>query len=196
MGVVLAGGQSIRMGEDKGLLLYERLTWAQLAFNRLTSMHLPVRIVINQQQLSSYRAIFPDRQLTIDNPHLTIGGPLKGILTVHLLYPQEDLFIIACDMIDMQVDLLAFLIEIYNDRPVETLVPVNNKQPEPLCGIYSANALDKIYDLFINGCLGKHSMKYVLANLDTRYLPVSGVWTNYFTNCNTQKDLALALAYK
>ncbi|WP_448634990.1 molybdenum cofactor guanylyltransferase [Pedobacter panaciterrae] len=188
IGVVLSGGQSLRMGKDKGLLQNGQETWAQQAFAKLSSLLIPVSISVNTQQLPIYQILFSTSSLITDDPALSIGGPLKGILSVHLIYPKEDLLVLACDMINMEVDLLDFLVHRYNDKSADALVFVNEQQPEPLCGIYSAKALDKIYALYMNQELRKHSMKYALDQLDVRYLPVSEKWKAYFDNYNTLSD--------
>ncbi|MBB6501791.1 molybdenum cofactor guanylyltransferase [Pedobacter cryoconitis] len=189
IGVILSGGQSVRMGKDKGLLQYRQQTWVQQAFNKLSSLQIPVIVSVNTQQLSSYQSIFPTHLLVTDNPALSIGGPLRGILTIHLLYPDEDLFILACDMINMQPDLLTYIFKEYQDNPTDALVLIKDKHPEPLCSIYSAKALSRIYTLFTNQELHKHSMKYALDQLKPSYLPVAEKWTGYFNNYNTLSDL-------
>jgi len=188
-GVILAGGQSIRMGNDKGLLKYGRQTWAQQALDKLSALQIPVTISVNMQQLSSYQSVFSSHQLVTDSPALAIGGPLKGIMTLHLLYPHEDLFILACDMINMQTDVLAFIFKAYQHHPAEALVLMKEKQAEPLCGIYAAKALSRIYTLYINQELHQHSMKYVLNQLEACYLPVPEKWKTYFNNYNSLSDL-------
>jgi molybdopterin-guanine dinucleotide biosynthesis protein A len=53
-GVVLCGGQSSRMGTDKGLLLHQSITWVQQAISTLTQLNTPVLLSINEQQLIAY----------------------------------------------------------------------------------------------------------------------------------------------
>nr|WP_294871623.1 molybdenum cofactor guanylyltransferase [uncultured Pedobacter sp.] len=189
IGVVLSGGQSLRMGKDKGLLQNGQQTWAQQAFAKLSSLQIPVAISVNTLQLPIYQTVFSTSSLITDEPVLSIGGPLRGILSVHLIYPKEDLLVLACDMINMEVDLLDFVVQQYEDKPADALVFMKEKQSEPLCGIYSAKALDKVYALYMNQELHKHSMKYALEQLDACYLPVPKKWKAYFDNYNTISDL-------
>ena len=189
-GVVLSGGQSARMGSDKGLLPYGQQTWARQAFNKLASLQIPVILSVNPQQVPAYQPAFPIHSLITDHLTLAIGGPLKGLLSVHLQLPQEDLFVLACDMINMQVEVLDFLLLAYQQKNPEALIFVNKNQPEPLCGIYSADALNNIHHLYVKQVLHQHSMKYVLDQLDTQYLPVPGKWAFCFNNYNTPEDLA------
>lgn len=189
IGVVLSGGQSIRMGKDKGLLENGAQTWAQQASVKLASLQIPVVISVNVTQPPTYQSVFSASLLIADNPVLSVGGPLKGLLSVHLIYPKEDVFVLACDMINMETDLLDYLLQQYKDKSADAFVFINEKHPEPLCAIYSAAALEKIYTLHMNQKLHKHSMKYVLEQLDVRYLHVSKNWKAYFNNYNALSDL-------
>jgi len=189
IGVVLSGGKSIRMGKDKGLLENGQQTWTQQAFTKLLSLQIPVVISVNAEQFTTYQSVFSNSSLITDNPELSIGGPLKGLLSAHLIYPEEDMLILACDMLNMEVDLLDFLFQQYKSKPAEAAVFINEKQPEPLCGIYSSAALRKIYALLMKQELHKHSMKYALDHLDVCYLPVTENWKAYFNNYNSQSDL-------
>src|SRR6202012_3284429 len=98
LGVVLCGGQSSRMGQDKGLIATQTTNWAGLALEKLSSLNIPVVLSVNNRQKTSYQAIFSDKLLIADNPELSLKGPLAGILSIHLQYPTEDLFILACDL--------------------------------------------------------------------------------------------------
>lgn len=101
-GVILCGGQSSRMGTDKGMLPYNSITWAQLAADKLAALQLPVVISVNEQQYCFYKSRLPQFNIIQDNNFLQIGEPLKGILSVHLQYPSDDLLVLACDMPAMQ----------------------------------------------------------------------------------------------
>jgi molybdenum cofactor guanylyltransferase len=50
LGIVLCGGQSSRMGTDKGLMVNEARTWAQTAVDKLTTLLIPVKISVNEKQ--------------------------------------------------------------------------------------------------------------------------------------------------
>src|SRR5438270_354520 len=111
LGVVMSGGQSRRMGTDKGLIPYMDTYWAVHVANKLTTAGLPVVVSINDTQQEKYRVIFPSQELIVD--YVDVNGPLRGLLSVHAIYPQKDLLLLACDMIEMETGTLKNLINIY-----------------------------------------------------------------------------------
>src|ERR1043166_5331455 len=101
-GVVLCGGQSTRMGQDKGLIEFGNIRWAEVVRKKIVSLGITTVLSINSQQLSSYSTHFDHRSLLVDNPDLKIQGPLLGLLSAHLSYTGQDLLIVACDMINIE----------------------------------------------------------------------------------------------
>lgn len=189
IGVVLCGGQSTRMGQDKGLLLHQSTTWAHMAADKLQQLQLPVVLSVNEAQLARYKQLFQNRILVVDDATLEIGGPLKGILSVHMLYPQEDLLVLACDMRDMQLNILSHLLDVGTVNTAEAVVFGNCTSIEPLCGLYKGGGLHKIYEQYRHGLLKKFSMQAVLQSLQTEYLPIPEAWQSAFSNYNSLSDL-------
>lgn len=144
LGVVLCGGQSTRMGSDKGLLPLEAQTWAQTAVNKFILLQLPVRISVNAAQQAAYAQVFDSTFLVTDNNTIRVKGPLLGLLSVHLQYPDEDLFVLACDMPLMDPSLLKELYQAFSPQKADAFVFINAGAPEPLCGIYTAAGLQTI----------------------------------------------------
>src|SRR5579872_7087006 len=98
IGVILCGGQSIRMGMDKGLIPCSEGIWAQAAVDKMAALHLPVFISVNSAQYDEYSRFFPSTALITDDRSLFVAGPLLALLSVHRRMPEEDLLILACDM--------------------------------------------------------------------------------------------------
>jgi molybdenum cofactor guanylyltransferase len=189
-GVILCGGQSTRMGTDKGLLKLHANTWARTAVDKMAALDLPVVISINPAQYDSYAAIFPPSQLVKDNNTLQLRGPLCGLLSVHLAYPAEDLVILACDMPLLEPNLLKELMHQYRQQETaDAFVYTNDNEPEPLCGIYKARGLSHIVHLYQSLQLPKHSMKYMLEHLTTFQLPLSVDQKKSFRNFNAHAEL-------
>ena len=190
LGIILCGGQSSRMGSDKGLLKLEANTWAQTAIDKMSALNIPIKISVNSQQYPDYKVVFPSTDLITDNTTLSIKGPLLGVLSSHLQFPQEDLFVLACDMPLMESSLLQTLYISYQQDPsFNAYVFANEGEPEPLCGIYKASGLSTILEMLATGRLSKHSMKFVLDHLATMLIPVADEQKKFFRNFNAHAEL-------
>lgn len=190
LGLVLCGGQSLRMGTDKGLLTAETKTWAQSACNKLAALHFPVKISVNQQQRESYLALFSESHLITDDTSLQLKGPLLGVLSGHIQFPSEDLMILACDMPLMETSIIKMLYSNYQQHPsADAYIFINDGEPEPLCAIYSANALSRILSMLHNRSLHKHSMKFMLDHLVINSIPIKDAQKKYFQNFNAHAEL-------
>jgi molybdopterin-guanine dinucleotide biosynthesis protein A len=190
IGVVLCGGQSTRMGSDKGLMQYKFLTLAEIVISKLAASIEQVVLSVNEQQYVSYAKKFPELVIVKDDMALAVYGPLKGILSVHLQYPAVDLLVLACDMLSMHTDVLKYLINTSSVKEEDAFVFQTNKHIEPLCAIYTAKGLTKICQLYNQGQLKKNSMHSILERIQTCYLPVNQEWNNYFNNYNSSSDLS------
>lgn len=187
-GIVLCGGQSLRMGVDKGLIQHNGFVWSRHLYNLLASLNMPVVLSVNTTQLNTYSSVFEKEKLVTDNDVLHIGGPLKGILSVHIKYPKENLFVLACDLMQMQQQPLLHLTSCFNNKD-DAFVYRNNKQLEPLCGIYTSKGLGKLYRLFLEDAFQQQSMHYALQQLSVFYVDVQPEWRSFFNNYNSIEDL-------
>jgi molybdopterin-guanine dinucleotide biosynthesis protein A len=190
-GIVLCGGQSLRMGRDKGLLIgSKKITWAQQAFSLLSKLDISVALSINKAQYPIYKRVFISQQLVPDAREFTMKGPLLGILTAHLEYPKEDLLVLACDMIEMNVEILQRLQQAYGQQPLYDAYIFKDKNTvEPLCAIYTAKGLKRIADKNKKGELEKFSLMYILDQMNVLNLSIKPDWKKSFSNMNTVSDL-------
>ncbi len=143
LGVVLCGGKSVRMGTDKGLLIKEGKIWASIVAQKFDALSMPYVVSVNQSQTDNYTAFFSQNNLIVDEQ--IVPGPLRGLLTVHQQYPQKNLLVLACDMIDMQLETVESLVTNYITQPNFNFYAYHNGDFwEPFCGIYSAKGLNSI----------------------------------------------------
>lgn len=189
-GIILCGGQSTRMGSDKGLLKHEAKTWAQTAVDKLSILGIPVKLSVNRQQLNDYAEVFAADDLFVDAASLQLHGPLLGVLSAHLQFNTEDLFVFACDMPLMEPILIKELSASYKQNPgYDAYVFMNDHEPEPLCAIYTAKGLATIFDMLQNGSLTRHSMKFMLDHLTVFSIQLNDAQKTCFRNFNAHAEL-------
>ena len=190
LGVVLCGGQSSRMGSDKGLLMLNDKTWTQKAIDTLSNFQIPIVISVNRNQYQDYSSIFPTDTLIPDDPSLQLHGPLCGLLSVHLKYPEEDLLILACDMPLINTELIKDLVTKYSTETADdAFIFTNDGASEPMPGIYKAKGLAHVYQLYSNKQLPRHRMKYMLEHISTSTSFLSADKKDLFRNFNTHAEL-------
>ena len=170
LGVVLCGGESKRMGSDKGLLVKSDKPWAVLVAEKLKETGLPVAVSINETQQTSYQALFPDTPLILD--HLPISGPLDGLLSIHRNFPEKDILLMACDLIDMDTTTIQTLIDSYLSNPsFEYYVYQQHGFTQPFCAIYTSKALTIVYKAFEEYQLKNYSLHHRFESGNTMYIP-------------------------
>ena len=184
LGVVLCGGESKRMGTDKGLMHLNGKTWAQQIAEKLKEQGLPVVISINENQKESYGHVFNNEELIVDK--LPMHGPLNGLLTVHQQNLQKDILLMACDLIDMHKSVLEELINSYEKNEADYFAYEDTNFFQPLCAIYTSIALKSLMHRLVSGSLANYSFQYILNNSKTYRLKSS--LQKAFTNHNTQTN--------
>ena len=170
-GLVLCGGESKRMGRDKGMLVTGGATWAEHAVTKLRELDIPVVISVNEKQLASYRCIFDQGLLVLDQ--VDAKGPLSGLLSVHLQYPMDDLLVLACDMPEMDVHTLRVLKDDATTFPeFDTYCYVNKGIIEPLCALYTSTFLKYVYSTMKKGILPGFSLQRIIKQGRHKEIPV------------------------
>ena len=181
VGVVLCGGESKRMGSDKGLLERDGKTWAELTAAKLVSLKIPVVISINDQQLELYAKLFPADELIIDG--IDIQGPMKGLLSVHQKYPEQDILLMACDLLDMDEPTLNNLIDKYKSEDDYDFFVYYEEYAEPFCAIYTSRGLKPVLEKAQLHSLIKFSFQSILDEGNTLRIPITQ--KSSFRNYNT-----------
>ena len=189
LGVVLCGGQSSRMGSDKGLLMLNDKTWTQKAIDTLSNFQIPIVISVNKNQYHDYSSIFQVDTLIPDAPFLQLHGPLCGLLSVHRKYPEEDLLLLACDMPLIDTELIKQLLTKYNTETADAFIYTTDSEPEPMPGIYRSKGLAYIHQMYSTNQLPRHSMKYMLEHIPISFSPLPADKKDCFRNFNTHAEL-------
>jgi molybdopterin-guanine dinucleotide biosynthesis protein A len=145
-GLVLAGGESRRMGRDKALLDYHgrpQLQWAyELLSRHCERTYLSVRA---EQAGDDLRAALPR---IVDG---AIGaGPIAGIVAAQAAHPGVAWLVVACDLPFLGDATLAHLVAQRGRHPVTAYRSAHDGLPEPLCAVYEPETREAIL-AFIDG---------------------------------------------
>jgi len=132
-GVILAGGESRRMGSDKSLLPFAGARFIDHVYARLSSLFAEVLIVTNSPEL--YREI-PCAKV----PDIYPGqGALAGIHSGVKHASQQQVFVVGCDMPFVVPELVRHLCSKFVHA--DLLLPISSSGHEPLHALYGKACL-------------------------------------------------------
>ena len=182
-GLVLAGGQSVRMGTDKAAVQFGGDALLDRAVVALSGVVAEVYVSARQvQRKEVLRSAYP---LIVDK-HADIG-PAAGILAAHVADPAAAWLVIACDMPLLDKESLAILRDGRAHEMDASCMVVNERAPlEPLCAIYEPGTLARFQALVEAG--GNTSPQAWLANANTRRVVAPD--QNVLRGANTGAELA------
>jgi molybdopterin-guanine dinucleotide biosynthesis protein A len=134
-GFILAGGESSRMGVDKGLLEIAGVPMIVRAARLLESVVRAPAVVVGTPE--KYRGLGL-RAIGDDWPGC---GPLGGIATALCASEADWNLIVACDLPYLTREWLEYLLQRARDSAEEAVVPknlapANKRGAEPLCAVY------------------------------------------------------------
>ncbi|NIA28252.1 MAG: NTP transferase domain-containing protein [Desulfobulbaceae bacterium] len=180
--MVLAGGESRRMGRDKALLV--RDGQSQLAHIATLLEGITRRVYVSsrqEQQKDPERGRFENIVDRYENI-----GPIAGILSAMDAHPHADWLVVACDLPNIDKQTLSFLIEKSESKqPFTAFKSSYDGLPEPLCALYRSGSKAIIRRFVEDGIV---CPRKILIRSDTMLLeqpnPVA------LDNINTPDDLA------
>lgn len=152
-GIILAGGQSSRMGRDKALLplssIQSPITFvAHLAALLKRTCQEVILVARDVEQAANYTSQLP-AEVRIVTDHLPNIGPLMGLYSglaaIHTAYA----FVIAVDMPLLQSELLDYLL---TQCIADTItIPIIDSMPQVLLAIYPRSLLPLIEERLKTG---------------------------------------------
>lgn len=145
-GLILAGGFSQRMGQDKSLLVYHGKPQIEHVHDLLSDVCDRVFLSKRADQ-SAYASL-----LSIDDiPEYASIGPLGGMLSAMNREPKAAWLVMACDLPFVVKATIDTLLEGRDSSKIATaFVSVHDGLPEPLCAIWEPSARE-----VIGGFLGR-----------------------------------------
>jgi molybdopterin-guanine dinucleotide biosynthesis protein A len=142
-GIILSGGKSIRMGENKAFLEIEGIPIINRIHNVFKRLFQEIIIVTNQKEL------FPNLDAKIHSDLIPNRGVLGGLYSGLFFSSFPYSFCVACDMPFLNESVIKYLIQSIGNFDV--IIPKTKDGLQPLHAIYSKNCLEPIKDTIDRG---------------------------------------------
>lgn len=183
-GLVLAGGKSVRMGKDKGEIVYHEKDQRHHTAELLKPYCEEVFISCRPDQTDTIKSDFP----LLPDSFLDLG-PFGAILSAFREDPNSAWFVVACDLPLLDKMTLERLVAHRSTEHIATAYRTGEKQfPEPLITIWEPSAYPRSLEFL---ALGYSCPRKVLINSDSNLLDPPNM--DALTNVNTEKEMKDAM---
>lgn len=184
--IILAGGDSQRMGRDKASLILGEQTLLQTVAATMRQVFPEVVVSVRQPRAEVDLPQICDEHLN--------GGPLAGLVAGLSQVTTPWVFAVACDMPFVVPAVIERLGE-YLSGQYQAVVPVVHGHPQPLAAFYATSCLA----LMRSGLAAQqNSLRGVLKQLNVRYVDETEMLDadpqlRSFFDLDTPQDVAAAL---
>ncbi|MBM0743856.1 molybdenum cofactor guanylyltransferase [Phormidium sp. CLA17] len=193
--IILAGGQSSRMGRDKALIRVDGTPMLQRTCE--IAMQCAPQVFVVTTGVRPYSGIVPARCSVIEESPLKgeskPQGPLVGFVQGLTQTQAEWVLLLACDLPRLsQAVLQRWMLQLMQVNGAMALLPKSQKGWEPLCGFYRTDCLPSLTQ-FMNQ--GGRSLQAWLAQASVQAIQFSDdpnikrQEQAMLFNCNTPEDL-------
>lgn len=190
--VILAGGKSSRMGEDKAFLNFGGRPFVSRIFEEMRRLTDDVLVVIGNKDERRFRDAL-GRGARIIQDTYNLNSPLGGMLSACDVIDSKYAAFLASDMPLVRHQVVRFLHSAA--RGHSCAIPMwENGDLEPLCAVYNVEEVKREgLDLLE---IGEVKCKALISRLrDVKYVPVKRIRSldpdlGSLTNVNSGKDLA------
>jgi molybdopterin-guanine dinucleotide biosynthesis protein A len=174
--VVLSGGSSRRMQWDKALLPTPEGTIIEHILKQLEDHFDEVLLSVSNRE----KFAFLNRRMVVDEK--PGEGPMMGIKTALQASKHEKIFVIACDIPDIDLGFLQRLIKEAEHSDIALPISPEGRK-EPLFAVYTKAVLPEMEKLLDEGVL---SLLPLFERCKVQYVPMEE--NTWFKNLNTRKD--------
>jgi molybdopterin-guanine dinucleotide biosynthesis protein A len=178
-GIILAGGLSSRMGEDKGVIQLDEDKMIEKVIHLLQPFCDDIMISANNGNYNRF-------ELKIVNDKIERIGPLGGIYSCMTDEKSNYYLVMSCDTPNITDITIAKLLN--NIEEYDVVIPIINGDIEPLISLFSKKSISKIE---VEIKKKNFKLQKVIKNLDYNTIEInkSEETQKEFLNINTKEDL-------
>ena len=181
--VILSGGKSSRMGEDKSLLPFSSSkTLIQYQYNRLKPYFKNIYISSKVDKFD-----FLEKEFLILDENKDIFSPILALDTIFDKFKNQKIFIITVDTPLVTIDSISKLIE---ESQNYDICIAQTEKTHNLCGVFSSNISLTIKNMIETDI---HKINYLIKN--NNYNIVNFSDNSEFININNQDEYQESLEY-
>jgi len=176
--IIMAGGESSRMGIDKSMLSIKGQSIIEVICEQLRGSFDEILISANQVDKFAFLGfkVVPDK--------VPDRGPLMGIASALEASTNEFNFVIACDIPKINLSCVNKMLTEAIENRADIVVPETGKEKyEPLFAIYRKSTLGAINKTLSSG---KNKITDVFTLCTVKYIEMEG--SDWFINLNTMAD--------
>lgn len=184
--LVIAGGESRRMGKDKRWIVWQGLTFIERLLEKAARQNFQ-EIVLSVEKPSARWTLLAEKYGAVLAADTRIGyGPLEGLRSALAVSNSAYVLAVSCDMPFFDFDvLLPAVLAAENHIAV---LPVTNGKKQMLAAVYSRRILPLLEKSM---ALGRHSLGCITEYPAVKLMDMTGDTVCFF-NVNTPETLRLA----
>lgn len=192
--LILAGGKSRRMGQDKALIEFDGVPLLRRVYD--VAHQCCSQVYVIAPWLDRYQTILPlDRHFLQEiiipedlEPHGPLIGFAQGLTHIQLQFSADWVLLLACDLPHLQGAILQTWMHSLPslDRSVMAFLPKHPKGWEPLCGFYRPQCLPALNAYIAQG---GRSFQGWLSSQIVQVAPLKH--PQMLLNCNTPQQLII-----
>jgi molybdenum cofactor guanylyltransferase len=181
--LILAGGENKRFPVIKGFLEVDGKRIIESNIELLSKIFDRVIISANDPELYFYLGA------TMVGDVVEYRGPMTGILSALTIPEVSEIFVTACDMPFIKPELIEYIVDKW-EKKYDAAIPIFDKKPQPLFGIYSKRVAKRMEQSIKNG---ESSLRRFLQGINVFYINEEEVRETdsegrSFININTIED--------
>jgi molybdopterin-guanine dinucleotide biosynthesis protein A len=175
-GIILAGGKSSRMGNDKGLLQFQEKSFLERSIEALKPIVSEIIIVSNNKEhdvLGTKRVedIFKD------------AGPLAGVYTGLKHSKNQKNIVLSCDIPLINTETLQLLLQ---EKEVSEIIQLESQgKAMPLIAMYTKSCENIFYDLLQKG---ERRLRFAVNQCKVKTIRLQVEKDKFVTNINTKEQ--------